>query len=318
MTSVALALLAGFLFAWAASLQQQAGRASLPTSPVQPLGRLQVWLPITGALHCLLRHPMWLTGWAVNLGGFITQAVALHTGSVALVQPVLVTQLLFTIPIAALHTRCRPAPKDFAAGAAVCLGVGLFVASWGTREGPSVVDRPRVLSAVLAALGLALVLVARASRMRPAIRAIFASVAAGLCFAVSAVLMKLTFDSLVNEGVGATAHDWCGYLLAVSTGLGLIIGQDALAAGALSTAVAGMAITNPVASAVIGVLGFHESVHTSAVELAGLSMAGLFLVAGVIGLAQSATIRADARDSEAHRVTRMHGSVTSWAHGLTP
>jgi drug/metabolite transporter (DMT)-like permease len=99
--------------------------------------------------------------------------------------------------------------------------------------------------------------------------------------------------------------------------LGLIIGQDALAAGALSTAVAGMAITNPVASALIGVLAFHESVPSSKGALAGLSVAGLLLVAGVIGLAQSATIRADARDAEAHKVTRRQGSVTGWAHGLT-
>jgi drug/metabolite transporter (DMT)-like permease len=317
MTSVVLALLAGFLFAWAAGLQQQAGRASLTTPAPMP-GRLQVWLPITGALHQLLRHPVWLTGWLVNLGGFITQAVALHHGSVALVQPVLVTQLLFTIPIAAWHTRRRPAPADFIAGAAVCVGVGIFVASWGTRDTAVVAYRPRVLAAVVAALCLALLLVWRASSMRPSVRAVFASVAAGLCFAVSAVLMKLTFDSLLNEGVGATAHDWCGYLLAVSTGLGLIIGQDALAAGALSTAVAGMAITNPVASAVIGVLGFHETVPTSVASLSWLSIAGLLLVAGVIGLAQSATIRADARDSEAHRVSRRQGSVTSWAHGLTP
>lgn len=316
MTSVALALLAGFLFAYAAGLQQQAGRASLHAPPAHTPGRLQVWLPITAALHRLLRHPLFLLGWAVNLGGFLTQAVALHVGSVALVQPVLVTQLLFTIPIAALHTRRKPTPTDFAAGAAVCLGVGLFVASWGTR-GAVLAYRPRVLAAVIAALCLALLLVALASRMRPSIRAVFASVAAGLCFAVSAVLMKLTLDSLLNAGVGATARDWCGYLLAVSTALGLIIGQDALAAGALSTAVAGMAITNPVASALIGVLAFHESVPSSKGALAGLSVAGLLLVAGVIGLAQSATIRADARDAEAHKVTRRQGSVTGWAHGLT-
>jgi hypothetical protein len=175
-----------------------------------------------------------------------------------------------------------------------------------------------VLAAVISALCLAMVLVALASRMRPSVRAVFGSVAAGLCFAVSAVLMKLTLDSLLNHGVGATAADWCGYLLAVSTGLGLVIGQDALAAGALSTAVAGMAISNPVASAIIGVLGFHESVPGSAISLAGLCIAVLLLIVGVIGLAQSDTIRADARDSQAHRVTRAEGSVTRWAHGLTP
>lgn len=322
MTAVAFALSAGFLFAWAASMQQQAGRASLPHD--HPHGtvrmhRMHLWLPITAAWHLLVRHPLWLAGWCVNLGGFLCQAVALHTGSVALVQPVLVTQLVFTIPIAAWHTGRRLSPVDLGAGFAVCLGIALFVWSWGTSATDDVAPhRGRVLAAVLAALSLAVLLIARASRFRPAIRAIFASVAAGLCFAVSAVLIKLTFDSLVNEGIAATATDWCGYLLALSTAMGLLIGQDALAAGALSTAVAGMTITNPVASALIGVLGFRESVPTSPGSLAGLSAAGALLVLGVIGLARSATIRADARDSEAGRVVKHTSSATRWAHGLTP
>lgn len=319
MTAVAFALSAGFLFAWAASMQQQAGRASLPHNvpSARPSRRMHVWLPITAAWHRLVRHPLWLAGWCVNLGGFLCQAVALHTGSVGLVQPILVTQLLFTIPIAAWHTGRRLSAADLAAGFAVCLGIALFVSNWGTSAPVEPAHRGRVLAAVLAALGLAVLLVARASRFRPAIRAIFASVAAGLCFAVSAVLIKLTFDSLVNEGIAATAGDWCGYMLAMSTAMGLLIGQDALAAGALSTAVAGMTITNPVASALIGVLGFRESVSTSPASLAGLSASGALLVLGVIGLARSATIRADARDSEVGRVVKHTSSATRWAHGLT-
>lgn len=300
MTAVVLALFAALLFAGAASLQQRGGRAALPTSRgtgTQPIRRMHVWLPITTGWHALVRHPVWLAGWCVSLGGFGCQAVALHTGSVALVQPILITQLVFTIPIASWHTGRRLSAVDLAAGLAVCLGITLFVASWGTHPPAEPAHRDRVLVAVVTALGLALMLVARAARFRPAVRAVFASVAAGLCFAVSAVLLKLTIDSLVNEGVAQTATDWCGYLLAVSTTMGLVIGQDALAAGALSTAVAGMTITNPLASALIGVLGFRESVPTSLHALAGLSCAGVLLIFGVIGLARSTTIRAERNSS---------------------
>jgi drug/metabolite transporter (DMT)-like permease len=296
MTAVALALLAGLLFACAVTLQQRVSRSILPT--VVPTGvgwasRCGAWLPITGALRQLVRHPLWLTGWALNVAGFTTQAIALHHGSVALVQPILVTQLLFTIVIGALFSRRPPAPADFAAGAAVCLGIGLFVANWNTDDQHVTAYRVRVLSAVIAALCLALVLVARASRLRRPVRAVVVSIAAGLCFSVTAVLLKLTLDSLLNDGLGPTLREWFGYLLVVSTCMGLVIGQDALASGALSTAVAGMAITNPVASAVIGVLAFHESVPSSRSALVGLSAAALLIVLGVLGLAQSATIRAE-------------------------
>jgi drug/metabolite transporter (DMT)-like permease len=316
MTSVALAVLAGMLFAWAAGLQQQAGRASLGAMAPLHHGRLQRWLPITGVVRRMLRNRGWLLGWAVNLAGFLAQAVALHFGSVSVVQPVLVTQLLFTIPIAAVHTGCRPSITDFVSGGAVCVGVGLFVANWSTHSDDIPVDRSRAAAAVASGLGLAILLVARTARLPSADRAIFTAVAAGLSFAVSAVLMKLTFDSLLGPGVLATATDWTGYLLAVSTGLGLIIGQDALASGALSMAVAGMTITNPLASAAIGVLAFHEPIQHSAAAWTGLSISGALLVGGVIGLARSATIRADARDSAAHRVANPKHSVGSWTHGL--
>ncbi|HEY3603350.1 MAG TPA: DMT family transporter [Sporichthyaceae bacterium] len=297
MTAVALALLAGLLFASAVTLQQRVSRSMLPS--VAPSGagwvsRCGSWLPITGALSQLVRHPLWLTGWALNVAGFTIQAMALHHGSVALVQPILVTQLLFTIVIGALLSRRAPAPTDFAGGAAVCLGIMLFVANWNTDDQQVTAYRVRVLTAVIAALCLALVLVARASRMRRPVRAVFVSIAAGLCFSVTAVLLKLTLDSLLNDGIGPTLRDWFGYLLIVSTCMGLVIGQDALASGALSTAVAGMAITNPVASAVIGVLAFHESLPSSRAALVGLCAAGLLIVLGVLALAQSATIRSDA------------------------
>jgi drug/metabolite transporter (DMT)-like permease len=281
--AVSLALLAALLFATGASLQQEVGRAEC-ASPAPAAGRLQAWLPITGAMHRLVRHPVWLTGYSINAVGFLTQAIALHHGTVALVQPILVTQLLFTIPITVWHTRRRPSPQVLVSGAAVFLGVVLFIGNWGTG------DRTRVLLAVLVALGLAVVLVTRSARLRPAARTVATAIAAGLCFAVTAALMKLTLDTLLRNGVIATAQQWSLYGLVVSTLLGLIIGQDALAGGALSTAVAGMAITNPVASTAIGVFGFQETVPLTSGVVVGLAAAGILIVFGVIGLAQSPVV----------------------------
>ncbi len=161
MLPVSLALLAALLFAIGASLQQQVGRASLPaTAPATPARRLHAWLPITAALNHLLRHPVWLAGWGVNAVGFTIQAIALHTGSVALVQPVMVTQLLFTVPIAVWHTRRRPSGVTVASGVAMFAGVSLFIAEWGTGTPPGGrTDWTRVLGTVLIALGLAVSLV---------------------------------------------------------------------------------------------------------------------------------------------------------------
>jgi drug/metabolite transporter (DMT)-like permease len=289
LSAVLLALCAGLLFAIAAGLQRAAACATLAAT-ARPPRRVTSFLPITGALARLVRNRLWLIGWGVNAVGFLIQAIALHRGSVALVQPVLVTQLLFTIPVAVVGTGRRPAGADWIAGLSVCLGIIVFVDVWGTaavRRGPS----GGILVAVLAAWAGALILVAVASRVRAARRVLFTSAAAGLCFASSAVLMKVTIDPLVRDGLGVALSHYPVYLLFISTTLGLVIGQDALASGSLPTAVAGMAITNPLASAAIGVFAFGERVPFHVSTMVGLATALILLTGGVLALAQSPTLR---------------------------
>jgi hypothetical protein len=45
----------------------------------------------------LLRHPLWLLGWAAAAGTFVFQALALHNGPMSVVQPLLVTELAFVL-----------------------------------------------------------------------------------------------------------------------------------------------------------------------------------------------------------------------------
>jgi multisubunit Na+/H+ antiporter MnhG subunit len=117
------------------------------------------------------------------------------------------------------------------------------------------------------------------------------AVAAGLCFATSAALMKLTADDLVLRGVSATARDWPGYTLAVTAFTGVVLGQWAFATGSLPTAVAATTITNPVASYVIAILAFHASPAATAPRIAGIVTAGALISIGVVGLAHSTIVR---------------------------
>ena len=45
----------------------------------------------------LFRQPLWLLGWIAAVGGFAFQAVALHYGQLSVVQPILVTELVFVL-----------------------------------------------------------------------------------------------------------------------------------------------------------------------------------------------------------------------------
>jgi hypothetical protein len=45
----------------------------------------------------LIRQPLWLLGGAAAVGSFVFQALALHSGPLSVVQPLLVTELVFVL-----------------------------------------------------------------------------------------------------------------------------------------------------------------------------------------------------------------------------
>jgi len=283
---VALAALAAFLFARAAFLQQQGlGSALDAAEGIDAFG-------IARQAGRMVRNRVWLLGWVTNLAGFMSQAAALYLGSVAVVQPVLTSQLLFTLALVSWHRRRRPPVKAWLGAVAISGGLAILVAVEGAAPLAGDADRGLVLGAAAAAVLAVgtLLVVARRSRLAP----LLSAVAAGICFTMTAVFMKLTTEDLVTKGVGGTAVDWPGYFLAVSTASGLLIEQAAFANGPLTSAIAAMNITNPLASYVVGTLAFQAALPTSPGPLAAASATGLLLVVGVLALAHVPAIREQA------------------------
>lgn len=286
-----LGLGAAFLFAASAALQQHATRTAVEAAPPRSGDRaLAVALPVLRAVRRLVRDRLWLLGIVANVSGSLVQAVALYAGSVAVVQVLLVTQLIFTLPLASLWDRRWPSRLEWVSATAICAGVAVFLSVPGTAPHAGPVDRWRLLAATLSAVVLVGILVVAGIGRHRAVRALPIAVGAGVFFAISAALLKLTTDDLVNRGVAATAVDWPGYLLALGNVGGFALEQDAFATGSLSSTVAAMTITNPLASYFIGVLAFHARFPTSPLDLAALTGAAALVVLGIAGLARSPAV----------------------------
>lgn len=298
---VVLGLTAAFLLALSASLQQYAARSvsrSAPEPDVPPRGLVKA-LPLLRVFRRLVRSPTWAWGQATNVSGVLVQGAALHLGSVAVVQPLIATQLLFTMPLAARRSRRWPRPRDWLAAASIVGAIVLFLVVRGTAPLTGRTDRLRVIIAglcMLALAGLIVMVAANQANQRPRVYATLLAVAGGLCSAMSAVLIKLTAEDLVERGVAKTAVDWPGYALAVSTLCALLLGQQAFASGSLAAAVAAGSTTNPVASYVMGILVFHAEPPRGAGPLAALAGTALLLLAGTWGLAHSPAVRHDGQE----------------------
>ena len=125
--SVLLAVFAAVAFAFAAVIQQTQARSMARGEQT----KAPRWLPVFGVIRPLLRDPRWLAGVVVNVLGFAAQALALHIGSIAVVQAVLVLQLLFALLISASRRSLRPSARDWTGAAAVCAGIATLVALRG-------------------------------------------------------------------------------------------------------------------------------------------------------------------------------------------
>src|SRR3954469_6689097 len=69
-----------------------------------------------GILFKLVQHPVWLAGIASYGIAFGLQAAALGDGRLAVVQPILATQIVFALPLGALLSSQRITRRDGVAG----------------------------------------------------------------------------------------------------------------------------------------------------------------------------------------------------------
>ncbi|MBL7494736.1 DMT family transporter [Frankia sp. CN7] len=283
LTVIALSLAAAFLLASSAVLQQRAAvRLAGAGSPAVLRA-----VPGMGLLLALVRDPWWLAGWLANVCGFAVQAAALHLGSLAVVQPLVVTQLLFALALGTVGSGRRlPACAWWAAGA-VCAGLALLLTVRGHAPTSVRLHDARLVAMIVVLVAAAGLLAAAAAALgrRPAARAALFGVAAGCFFALTAVLTKSAAGVLVDRGAFAAATSWYCYALAGSTLGSLLLGQTAFAAGPFAAAVTGMSITNPVVSYLLAVLVYGVPAPSGAGQLAGVLLARALVAAGGAGLA---------------------------------
>ena len=216
----------------------------------------------------LLRSPMWLAGWGALAGGFVFQALALHDGQLSVVQPLLVTELVFALLLRQVWLRQSIRGVTWWAGALTCAFLAVFLAMSEPEGGKHYPDSSAWVTGGWGTVGAAVVLGLLGMRGTVMRRTALLASSAAVMWALVATLVKTMTDTLTEFGLLGMFTHWPVYALAAA-GLGAeVVHQTTLRVGPLSVSQPLLVIVNPVVSIALSVWIFQEYFTPDAARLA--------------------------------------------------
>lgn len=266
------ALIAAALFA-CASVAQQTAAARVPED--------------RSLVAALVRSPRWWAGIVGDGGGYLFQVIALALGSVLVVQPLLVSMLLFALPLSARLSGYRLPRRSWTLAIALTAALAVFLVVGNPTEGG--VDAPWaqwsapliavvVLAAVATVFGLS-------PRVDPGWRALLLGGASGALYGVAVAFTKYVTD-LFERGIPEVLGAWQTYALVAAGLVGVYLQQRAFQVGPLSASLPAMTIGEPVVAIFLGMTVLGERLQVAGVGLAVVLAAVVVMVATTIALSR--------------------------------
>ena len=280
---VLVTLAAALAFATSSALKHVSAGQAPEVSGMQPraLGRF---------VAATVSDRYWLGGIAADAVGLSLQLVALHLGALGVVQPLLLTGLLFALLLRG-RSQGRISAREIGWACVVVASLAGFLTLASTANDVLPVDgidRKPAVAAIAVGVALAVVCVGlgwHAARQRRT--AALLGIAVGVVYAITAALLKaLTVIAL--EGIGPLLTSWQLYVVVVVGAAGLLLNQLAFQAGPLNASLPAIATVDPLLSIAIGVVVYDEQVRQGLPAALGL---GALLL--VLGMAVIALIRTE-------------------------
>jgi drug/metabolite transporter (DMT)-like permease len=279
--TVVLALIAAALFGTGVALQQR------PASevPDEYAARPALFLRV-------LRNPLWVAGVIAEIGGFITQVVALRKGSLVIVQPLITTSLLFTVGLLSRWHQQTVTHRDWLSVAGVVVGLAVFLIAASPSEhsaGTAPADQWIMAAASLVACLVLLIWSGLRSTGRR--RAAALGLAAGLGDAFMAVISK-AFAHSTDHGLASAFTTWVPYALCVAGIAAMLLTQTAYQTGQPKIAIPLITVTEPLVSCAIGVALFGEAIHLGGLRAPCVLASVIVMAVGLVWLSRSSVTEA--------------------------
>jgi drug/metabolite transporter (DMT)-like permease len=239
-----------------------------------------------GLVSHAIRKPIWLLGFVCMLGGFVFQAIALRSGALAVVQPLITTELLFIVIILWAWFGIAVRTRDWLYASLTIAGLATFlVVVAPSNSGRSPSDAKWVLAIV--ATAAAMVGLAALSRTGPPWwRALILGASASVGFALTAALTK-AFSAAFATGISDVVTSWQTYALCVAGLVSFVLMQHAFHAGPFAASQSTLILVNPFVSVGLGAWLYGESFPRGTGVVVAAALAVVVFATGAIGLCLS-------------------------------
>jgi len=250
--------------------------------------------PPDTALHLslfgyLIKRKVWLAGIGMVMLAAVAQAAALATGPVALVQPIFIIELPFTLLVASKVNRRPLSAMTWGAVALVTVSLGIGLAAAAPSGGTTHASMKVWITALIATGAFEVVVIGAGVRARGNARAAALGLAAACGYALTATLLKSAVSNL-DRGIGPFFTSWQLYATAAAGVGALFLLQNGLQAGRLVAVQPPLTLGDALISSCYGVTVYNESVRTGGWLLAVEILAVLAVAAGCIQLSRSLSI----------------------------
>lgn len=269
-------ILGAFLNASAAVLQRQA----TGQLPADALFRVHT-------VREAITSRLWLIGVGLQIAGFFAQAGALTQGSLAVVEPLLTTDVIFLLALMHFGLNIRVGLREWGAMILLSAGLGTMLAAANVRGGVTAIGFPHWLVAFII-IGALVVSGAIAMRRLPPsrLRALIGGVTGGIHFAFTAVVAKLMIDEL-QYGVLHEFVSWQLYALIIVGVTSALTMQSMYGAGPLAISQPAVEITDASLGVIMALVLFGDSINHTAWALVAEIGGAVLLTIGIILLAGS-------------------------------
>lgn len=269
--AVPAALASAVCFGLTGALQHLAARRVAPRPALHP-----------SLLADLAKQGIWLVSLLANIGGSVFQLIALSTGPLVLVQPLLVSGLLFAVLIRSLIAHKWP-PGTVVLGASLCgAGLAAFLLLARPTGGVDYLSLAQALPLGVGLAALITMLLVIASKFPGETRTLALAGGAGVLYGVTAGVAKIAIGLVQDHNVVALLTNWPLYALIVIGPAGFLLNQNAYQSDTkLAPALAVITVTDPLVGIGVGVLWLDEVLRSGPGLVLGEVLALIALAGGV-------------------------------------